>query len=45
MREPHIGFVGCMGAWFDWNQTVALAETVAPVPVTLVGPVASRPPM
>jgi hypothetical protein len=39
-----VGFVGCVGSWFDWAATVTLANAINPVPVTLVGPIASPPP-
>ena len=43
-QPPHVGFIGCMGGWFDWARTVELANAISPVPVTLVGPVATAPP-
>ena len=43
-RPPHAGFIGCMGRWFDWAATVKLANAIAPVPVTLIGPLASAAP-
>jgi hypothetical protein len=39
-----VGFVGCVGSWFDWEVTARLASAINPVPVTLVGPIASPPP-
>jgi len=39
-----VGFVGCIGSWFDWEATGRLACAINPVPVTLVGPIASQPP-
>jgi hypothetical protein len=39
-----IGFIGCLGGWFDWSLVTAIAAHVTPAPVTLVGPVATRPP-
>ena len=45
-RGPaHVGFIGCLGGWFDWSVTARLAEAVHPAPVTLIGPKASRAPM
>jgi hypothetical protein len=38
---PHLGFVGCMGSWFDWTVLTLIAELVAPAPITLAGPVAA----
>jgi len=43
-RSPRVGFVGCLGSWFDWKATARLASAINPVPVTLVGPIASPPP-
>ena len=44
-RPPaHLGFIGCLGSWFDWHLALQVADTVAPVPVTLAGPLATRPP-
>lgn len=33
-----LGFLGCMGQWFDWDLTVRIAEAARPMKVTLVGP-------
>lgn len=33
-----LGFLGCMGRWFDWPLTVRIAQAIDPLPVTLVGP-------
>ena len=38
---PRLGFIGCLGGWFDWPLVAEIAAHVAPAPVTLVGPVAS----
>jgi hypothetical protein len=43
-KPVRVGFVGCIGSWFDWEATVRLATAINPVPVTLVGPIASSPP-
>jgi hypothetical protein len=42
--RPHIGFIGCLGGWFDWPLVLRLADAVQPMPVTLVGPQASPTP-
>lgn len=41
---PCVGFVGCMGGWFDWPLVVRLADALSPGTVVLIGPLASRPP-
>ena len=41
---PRVGFVGYIGSWFDWDATVRLAIAINPVPLTLVGPIASPAP-
>jgi hypothetical protein len=41
---PHLGFVGCLGGWFDWPLVLRLADAVRPIPITLVGPQAARVP-
>src|SRR5690606_32253371 len=33
-----LGFLGCMGRWFDWPLAIRVAEAIDPLPVTLVGP-------
>jgi hypothetical protein len=40
---PAIGFVGCMGRWFDWTLVGRLASAIAPMPVRLIGPRPTRP--
>jgi len=42
--SARVGFIGCIGSWFDWDATARLASAINPVPVTLVGPIASPPP-
>lgn len=42
-RTPHIGFIGCLGSWLDWDVVIAVATAVAPAPVTLAGPLAVQP--
>jgi hypothetical protein len=43
-RAPHLGFIGCLGSWFDWATVTATAEAAAPALVTLAGPVAAPKP-
>jgi hypothetical protein len=43
VRPPHIGFIGCLGSWLDWDVVVHVADAVAPAPVTLAGPLAVPP--
>jgi hypothetical protein len=35
---PVLGYVGCLGSWFDWPLVTRLAEAVPEVRVELVGP-------
>jgi glycosyltransferase involved in cell wall biosynthesis len=39
-REFILGYVGCLGAWFDWPLVVRLAEQVPDARVELIGPCA-----
>jgi hypothetical protein len=38
------GYVGCIGAWFDWTTVVRLAEAVPDATVRIVGPLFAKPP-
>lgn len=38
------GYVGCIGAWFDWTAVVRLAESFPDAAVHLVGPCFAGPP-
>ena len=38
------GYVGCVGAWFDWPLVARLADAVPDASVRVVGPCFSRPP-
>ena len=40
---PVFGFVGTMGAWFDWTLVVEMARRLGDVRFDLVGPVMERP--
>ena len=44
-RNPVLGYVGCMGQWFDWPLVVRLARQLPRVRVELVGPCVGRPPV
>jgi hypothetical protein len=37
-RRGGLGFLGCIGRWFDWPLTIRIAQAVDPLTVTLVGP-------
>ena len=41
---PRLGFVGCLGGWFDWPIVLRLAEAVPHLAIDLVGPRAARVP-
>jgi hypothetical protein len=44
-HDPHVfGYVGCVGAWFDWALVVQLADAVPDAAVRIVGPRFARPP-
>jgi len=43
-QRPVLGYVGCLGSWFDWELTCRLAEAVPEMTVELIGPLQSRPP-
>jgi hypothetical protein len=45
-RNGHrvFGYVGCIGAWFDWSITLHLAEAFPDVAVHVVGPCFNPPP-
>lgn len=38
-RPRTLCFLGCLGRWFDWSLVLQLAQAVAPVQITLVGPI------
>ena len=42
---PVFGFVGTIGAWFDWALVVEMARTLRDVQFDMVGPVMERPGM
>ena len=42
--SPVLGYLGCLGRWFDWPLVVRLAEAMPQARVELVGPCAVRPP-
>jgi hypothetical protein len=41
---PVLGYLGCLGRWFDWPLVVGLAEAMPETRIELVGPCAVRPP-
>jgi glycosyltransferase involved in cell wall biosynthesis len=41
---PVLGYLGCLGRWFDWPLVVRLAEAMPEARVELAGPCAVRPP-
>jgi len=44
-QQPVLGYVGCLGQWFDWPLVVRLAEQLPQASIELVGPCAVRPPV
>lgn len=44
-RDPVLGYIGCIGPWFDWPLVVRLAEQLPQIRIELVGPCAGRPPV
>jgi hypothetical protein len=43
-RPPVLGYMGCLGSWFDWPLVVRLAEAVPEACIELVGPCSARTP-
>jgi glycosyltransferase involved in cell wall biosynthesis len=43
--SPVVGYVGTIGAWFDWGLVVALAKSNLKINFRLIGPVYVRPPV
>ena len=41
---PVLGYLGCIGRWFDWPLVVRLAEAMPQARIELVGPCAAPPP-
>lgn len=41
---PVLGYVGCLGKWFDWPLVLRLAQAVPHCRIELLGPCAVRPP-
>jgi hypothetical protein len=41
---PTLGYLGCLGYWFDWPLVVRLAQAVPQAQIELVGPCAVSPP-
>ena len=40
--RPVLGYLGCMGHWFDWPLVIRLAEALPQARIELVGPCAVR---
>jgi len=43
--DPVLGYLGCIGPWFDWPLVIQLARQLPWVRVELVGPCLRRPPI
>jgi hypothetical protein len=43
-RSPVLGYLGCIGRWFDWPLVMRLAETMPQARIELVGPCVVAPP-
>ena len=41
---PVLGYLGCIGRWFDWPLVIGLAEALPDVRIELVGPCVVPPP-
>ncbi len=42
--SPVLGYLGCIGHWFDWPLVIRLAEALPQARIELVGPCAVAPP-
>jgi hypothetical protein len=42
---PILGYLGCMGRWFDWPLVIGLAEAMPQSRIELVGPCVVPPPL
>ena len=43
-EPPTLGYIGCIGRWFDWPLVIWLARTMPETRFDLVGPCAVKPP-
>jgi hypothetical protein len=43
-HSPVLGYLGCIGRWFDWPLVIRLAEALPEVQIELVGPCVVPPP-
>lgn len=43
-QPPVLGYIGCLGGWFDWPLVLSIAQTFPELVVRLIGPVAAPPP-
>lgn len=41
---PVLGYVGCIGRWFDWRLVIRLAKTLPGTKIELIGPCVAQPP-
>jgi hypothetical protein len=44
-HSPVLGYLGCIGRWFDWPLVVKLAEATPRAQIELVGPCVAPPPV
>ncbi len=44
VESPVLGYLGCLGHWFDWPLVIRLAEAMPAARIELIGPVAAAPP-
>jgi hypothetical protein len=44
-HSPTLGYLGCIGRWFDWPLVIRLAEVVPQARIELVGPCVVPPPV
>ncbi|MBN1395922.1 MAG: hypothetical protein JW959_12945 [Pirellulales bacterium] len=44
MTPPILGYVGCIGRWFDWPLAIRLARSMPEARLELIGPCAVGPP-
>ncbi|MGE4104148.1 MAG: hypothetical protein AB7E74_19465 [Pirellulales bacterium] len=43
-QRPVLGYIGCLGPWFDWPLVLELARQLPEVEFDLIGPCAVKPP-
>jgi len=42
-NPPILGYVGTIGAWFDWDLVIEIAESVSDLCIDIIGPIFQRP--